>query len=154
MSRRGKQQNPMGQIQTQAEVQEALTQLDHATSSQLTNTGDFNSQSREHDDNDNKNKTVPTLDKGDDDMMLSRFDDALQSYEFIHENEIPEGKRSWAATRKKKFREIMEMHHNLSLDGGPVGNYIINSPVLTDAVAVEICFSARINGQCFISAFI
>ena len=67
-----------GQIQTQAQVQELLTQLEYAPS-QLASTADLNSQSQ--DDSHDEIETGPTMDNLDNDILLikSKFNSNLQS---------------------------------------------------------------------------
>ena len=107
------------------QMRNLLTQVQFANP--LPSTGVFNSQS---DDNDNShNKNGPTMDSGNNDMVLlkSKFDHALQLYRFMHENKNDEGKKISGLMRKNKFKEILDLYNNLQLSQEPIGSYFVNA---------------------------
>ena len=128
-------QESLGQIPTQEQVQEVLTQLEYAPTAQFASTADVNSQARDR----NHNKTGPTMDNGDNGMvvMKSKFDTKVQVYKFMHENKNPEGKKMSPAMRKKTFRELFELYSNLGLSTGPIANHLINDPAIQWSTFIE-----------------
>ena len=135
MARRNNQEVLSGQIPSQEDVDQLLTQIDFVPDGQLPETGNFNTQNqddydRNHNRHRNRNRTGPIMDNGDNDMILlkSRFDNKLQLYRFIHENKNSEGKRISGTTRKMKWKEIVDLYNNLGLSNGPISHYLINTP--------------------------
>ena len=75
-----------------------MTQINFVPDGHLAKTGNFNTQEQEdydrtHNGHLNRNRTGPTMDNGDNDMIVlkSRFDNKVQLHRFIHENENNEG---------------------------------------------------------------
>ena len=118
-----------GRIPSQQQMTQLLTQVEFQPT-QLPATGDFNDTSQ-IDDNRRRNHNVRpvTLDNGDNDLILlkSKFDHAVQVYKFMHENKAEAGKRLSGDMRQKKFKEILDLYHNLKLSTDPIANYLINN---------------------------
>ena len=85
MARRGNPEVLSGQMPSQEEVNQLLTQINFAPGKHLPDTGNFNSQDqddydRNHNRHHNQNRTGPTMDDGDNDLisLKNKFDNKLQ----------------------------------------------------------------------------
>ena len=128
---------------SQQEMTQLLTQVDFI-SPQLPETGDFNDQSQvNRNRNKNHNGGPAPVDNGDNDMILlkSKFDHAVQVYRFMHEGKAEAGKRLSGEMRKAKFKEIVDLYHNLKLSNGSIGNYLVNDR--------NIKWTTFIEDECF-----